>query len=229
MEQAELLKLSEAVAGHLSTRDGKAWRVIPPRENAPFSSVQLTDGECIVAISESYYEKGRLAISGTGPKGSDGRTVSLFDYTSTWAKDEWRKITPSISVGERRPAEAIAKEVVRRFLPHYRALFAYAKECVAKRENGVDNANGIIARLAAVVSEEDVTPIKEEESSRRNMACFTHYTGGGTNGVRVHVDVATYRSENAGKQTGPIDLNITECSEDLAAKILRLIQEETKA
>lgn len=82
----------------------------------------------------------RLVISGSYP---DGAYNKAYGYE-----------THRITVSPGRPAEAIAKEVQRRLLPHYLPTLATVLRRIQQHDEGVDGQRRAAAELAAIVGEE---------------------------------------------------------------------------
>jgi hypothetical protein len=98
------------------------------------------------SVHLSYDEwKNRVRVSGNWPRSKlDGGTAfSPASYNS--------ETTPSITCDADKAPDKIAADIVRRFLPDYRAMLA---KCIERRDNHeayIRNVNGLAAELAGIM------------------------------------------------------------------------------
>jgi hypothetical protein len=210
--RAEIQQTAAAVAAAL----GDTWHLVAPRKpENDFDSnfyFRIADADGRVFAIHAYDSDfrrsgGKLSISGDYPA-SNELGVSSTPHGMT---------RPSISVSMSRGAATIAKEITRRFLPDYTAIFL--KMAANIHSAAVERAHrGAIAlRLA--------------ELAGCDMSLSTQHGGGfwhaSHNGFRVYQNSGPYPEVKIGY--GGAEVAVNNCSEALAAKILALVNDHRKA
>jgi hypothetical protein len=129
------IELARAVAPLLP----RGWRFEAPGEEHYWGTiVRDADGARINVQVGGFRNVGRATFRGCWPRYHDG---THYHHGKT----------VEITVSAKRAAEAIAKEVVRRFLPDYDAAFADALAYVRGSDGAAFEANLVAARIASVV------------------------------------------------------------------------------
>lgn len=156
--------------------------------------------------ADDYGIKGRIEVHGNFHIGRG--TGNSFVDVREYLPGDGRTTLPSITVAISRGAEAIAKEIKRRFLPEYTDLY---NKAVAKRDSQIayeDKVFQNLSRLAAIVSK-PITENATHSSERRTS--FDYYRNNGPYAdVSCSADTATLKIHNL--------------SIDMAESILRMIE-----
>jgi hypothetical protein len=114
------------------------------------------------------------------------------------------KSRPDITVTLARGPVVIAKEIARRFLPTYNERFAEISATVKSYTENRDRKQGIAERLAAVAG--------FRAGERITKDGFSTYRSDGP-----YLDVKVYSD---------VEITVKSCSEELAAKIIKLVSEQ---
>lgn len=202
----ELATMAAAVAAAL----GETWHALPGRKPefqidvCMYFRIAHADGRSFSMGASDYRWNGKIDVSGDYPQSSElGVTSTPHGMTR-----------PAISLSLSRGAAAIAKDIARRFLPDYTALYLKMLENV--RNAAVERAHrgGISLRLA--------------ELAGCDMSLSTRHDGGfwhaSHDGFSAYKSGATYPEIKVGY--GSIDVKVNGCSEALAAKILALVNDQ---
>ena len=95
--------------------------------------ITLAGGESIFIAGSSRARRGRVSVSGgQWPTYTDtgGRVCSQWPHV-TWVSDQ--KLTaPEITCADSKPAEQIAKDIQRRFLPDFLTVWGHCKDAADK-------------------------------------------------------------------------------------------------
>jgi hypothetical protein len=158
-------------------------------------------GRSIHLSTQDYSPDFRLCISGDYEMG-DGETKVSWPY---------RMARPSITVGLRRDAAAIAKEIKSRFLPDYDAACAKLAELLKQATEYRDAKRGALARLAQIAGVE--IPKKRHEWDNDPESFWKYYGKESCTGPRLEVKVS---ADSA-------DIKI-DCGIELAATIVKAIE-----
>jgi len=116
----------------------RPWTFVEPSEDT-YSVYLRNAGKARIYFQFddwAHDEPKRLSVSGYMHIGKNNSHVEVYE------KGE-RLTAPRITVGTARGAEAIAKDITRRFLPEYLRIFALAEEKVAK-EIAYENAQAAL-------------------------------------------------------------------------------------
>lgn len=121
-EKIARIRTLEAMATNVATLLGNGWRLESVDEWGHYCKLVDDKGHSI-HINNGTRKEGRYSISGGYPSDEHGRNL---DYVRRAAGHNVE--LPKITVAWSRNPEAIAKDIIRRFLPDYLALYAKAEE-----------------------------------------------------------------------------------------------------
>lgn len=144
---AKLIGIAQDVAKAL----GNGWTYRPEEEGARHADryVRLCNGKGL-ELSISVNWKGKASIGGAAwPKDENGRFIYASDV-KTYEERQGKDLT-SIGVSLEKPAESIAKDIVRRLLPHYEELYKRALEHGEKSKKAAKARLGAMERLGWIV------------------------------------------------------------------------------
>jgi hypothetical protein len=148
-DYTNLIQLTKDIAFFLNEGEQRPdWTFKPMDE--PYPTQYITgpnEAELSIRIETYGARKGRVEVSGNFHIGRNRQFVDVRE----WNGSERTKL-PEISVASERGAQAIAKEIKRRFLPEYLPLLAKA---IARRDESntyEDKSRANLATLAAIVN-----------------------------------------------------------------------------
>ena len=122
------------------------WQV---SDDQPTSNVQL-DGPAGAGLylSEPYWEKGRVVVGARWPHADiNGQRETFQPYFSSYGSNPTK--APCITCAASRGAEAIAKDIERRFLPQYLPLYEQQAERMIATLESAAYRRDILDRLNA--------------------------------------------------------------------------------
>ena len=139
METAEridvLTKLGRTIANLLTNPQG-SWYFVEPTDDVWSVYMHNAQGARIylsLTHSKGYNAYDRVSVSGWQHIGKHGAYVEVYQRDLGFQTGGWtRASSPDITVAVARGAEAIAKDIAKRFLPKYLAIFAAAQRKVAE-------------------------------------------------------------------------------------------------
>lgn len=137
--QAQIKAIAEALGATYVPHRGELWEGGDQR-----GAVQLSTGQ-VIGLRKTWGAQ-RITVSGHWPKDSKNTTHTPQSYNKSGSgyKD--------ISVSLERPAEAIAKDIQRRFIPAFLKEHAYLTDQTAKSNQYLARRNGNVSRLAALAN-----------------------------------------------------------------------------
>jgi hypothetical protein len=128
-ERTNLLSFyGRAIAGALNALVPlRPWTFVEPTENT-YSVYLRNAGKARIYLQFDGYEKPtRIIISGYLHIGKNGQYVEVYEKSADGTR--WNRCSvPSITVTVAKNPEAIAKDIVRRFLPEYLRVLALAED-----------------------------------------------------------------------------------------------------
>lgn len=136
----------EQIAIELRRLDGGPWALAPAKpvnDWGELASPDLigADGERLDLSIDAYGQRGRIGVSVGWPQLPDG---------TTWYPSKYRdEASPSITVSADKLPLVIARDIVRRVLPAYRALLGKARETIAGQRSHIDATADTFDRLIA--------------------------------------------------------------------------------
>ena len=135
---ATLSKLALEIAYKLHSNHGQAWEFVEPTEDTYNVYMQNRQGARIylgLSSSKGYDLCDRVTVSGGQHIGKHGAYVEVYQRDLGIVTDGWaRASSPDITVALSRGADAIAKDIAKRFLPQYLRIFEAAMRKVAEQE-----------------------------------------------------------------------------------------------
>jgi hypothetical protein len=165
-DYSQLIQLTKDVAFFLNEGEtAPVWTFKPMDE--PYPTQYITgpnEAELAIRIETYGARKGRIEISGNFHIGRDRQFVDVRE----WNGSERSKL-PGISVSGERGAQAIAKEIKRRFLPEYLPLLAKA---IARRNESNTYEDKTRANLPMLA---EIAGARVPEERGRTT---TYFTGG---------------------------------------------------
>lgn len=137
----------QAIAGALTRITGNDWAVTKDRNQN--EHLTREDGLELWLRIGGYGNEGKAAIHFSRPVGRDGRSPTL------WPKTGGGTIgNPSINVSLSKPANTVAKDIVRRMLAEAEVVFKLANESIAQTNNHLDGREKAILAIASVAGGE---------------------------------------------------------------------------
>lgn len=214
MVQTELIELTKKIAFYLNVGEQtEVWRFQKPRTDEgleyPSQTIEKTsDLDCQIHIRIETYgaSKGRVEVSGNFHIAKNEFGNSQFEDVREYGINGHSAL-PSISVAGTRGAEAIAKEIKRRFLPEYLPLLIKAQAKRDDRLNYYAKVRKNLTELGAIVGA-DMTRLKLESCDLRTYS-----------NSRAYVDIHS-------NDTGVTDLKITNLTFEQAKRVLAIVAEE---
>jgi hypothetical protein len=185
---AILQQQAEAVAAALG------WRYLPPTEDMAadcWAHLKSDNGAGLTFNFDSW--KKRVRISGDFPP-------NYHPYGKSF----------EITVGQSRPASAVAKDITRRLLPTYLPAIAQALERKAKSDEACAVASALAAELAKLVGGEVLDPRNAHSDERHAFRRYENLYVDGTVSAYGDCDVR---------------LKIDSCSAALARILMRTIHQ----
>jgi hypothetical protein len=165
-----------------------------------FGHAVIEGGSRVICFNTSEYSPDfRLAISGDYNMGPDNVSVS-------WPYGLSR---PSITVGLRREAVAIAKEITTRFLPDYDAACTRIAEQVKQATDYRDSLRSTTDRLAAIAG----VKVREVHGTKELRTEFFKYYGANSTEPRLEVKASSDGAEIK-----------FDCGVELAAAVIKAIE-----
>ncbi len=165
-DYSQLIQLTKDVAFFLNEGEQTpVWTFKPMDEPYPTQYISgPNEAELSIRIETYGARKGRIEISGNFHIGRDRQFVDVREWNGSQ-----RSKLPEISVAGDRGAQAIAKEIQRRFLPEYLPLLA--KAIVRRNESNTyeDKTRANLATLA------EIAGARVPEDRGRTT---TYFTGG---------------------------------------------------
>ena len=126
----------QAIATHLSAQSGYTW-TLEVQDSEHWHRLHGPDGACI-NLHRVWNHAERLRIKGVFPQGPNRE--DCLPYPTK---------LPAITVARARGAEAISRDIVRRFLPPYTELLQQAQARKAQLEADDAAQHALMARLVA--------------------------------------------------------------------------------
>jgi hypothetical protein len=165
-DYSQLIQLTKDVAFFLNEGEQTpAWTFKPMEEPYPTQYIiGPNEAELSIRIETYGSRKGRIEISGNFHIGRGREFIDVRE----WNGSERSKL-PEISVSGERGAQAIAKEIKRRFLPEYLPLLAKA---IARRNEANSYEDKTRANLATLA---EIAGARVPEERGRTT---TYFTGG---------------------------------------------------
>ena len=196
-ERAERYKLLQSTGTVVAKELGAGWSV-ERRDSNEYDGggglhIVNVDGRSMYLSVASYGYKGKVDISGDYDYG-DGSLGLGWPYGVS---------RPGISVGLERGGAVIAKEIQRRFLPGYDAVFSRIAKSVREATEYRDMQEGICARLAVLAG---------AEPKRTNKRDFALYSG-----------EISGRYLEAKISGGEVDIKLENLTEAQAGEVIRLV------
>lgn len=151
----------------------------------------------------------RLVVSGEWPKDAKGETYRPSSYSHSTDPQ-----APEITVSKDRPADQIAKDITRRFLPAYLRAWTAMKER-ARASDEYEAAKGSLIDRLAVIPGMRRYQYPHWGSRKEDRLDFS--SGAGGPGRYVHGDVEVFRDN--------VNIKVNGLDPDTAEKVLRLICE----
>lgn len=201
----ELNRLGSAIAQAITNLQNplaSAWRYVTPTEDT-YSTYCVNAEGARIYFQHAQGNETRLSISGWLHIGKNTQYVQVYD------KDHNRLSAGEITVGIYRGVENIAKEILRRFLPHYLEVFALA-QCKVKDDARYEAS--VLANLTALSKAACLTLPYHDE--RRNEVLRTN--SGSTNGFYIKLTASATPDEQ--------QLDIDHLTVEQAAYILNYLK-----
>jgi hypothetical protein len=207
-DYAALLPVVQEIALQLTKQTKREWTVRKNEEPEPY--FHLLSGDAELLISTEYGKPERLVINGVTPRGKDRQYVRVYEQGadgSGWTEFRFS----SISVATKRGAEAIAKEITRRFLPDYLKAVSLTLERIARDENFEVQRLANLQACAATLNEV-ITPPYGHNTRIEDRTEFSHYFGANCSGIRVECKASA----------NDVDLKIENLTVEQAKEVLAL-------
>jgi hypothetical protein len=195
---------------NVATTDGGSWVLRADEECTPYFHITNAAKSAELLISTEYGKPERLVINGVTPRGKDRQYVRVYEQGadgSGWTEFKFS----SISVATKRGAEAIAKEITRRFLPDYLKAVSLTLERIARDENFEAQRLANLQACAATLNEV-INPPYGHNTRIEDRTEFSHYFGANCSGIRVECKASA----------NDVDLKIENLTVEQAKQVLAL-------
>ena len=143
MRDINLKNAAKAIAKHLPG----SWRL--DTTNTRPCEVLLGENGKGICVGTQWNQKGKLRVYGLYPKSELAGSYGAVER----AVLSYKESAPEIGITATREPEAIAREIVRRFLPEYEALFAKCVERVKDLEAEHRRRVALQERVIAAIGE----------------------------------------------------------------------------
>lgn len=149
-----------------------------------------------IHLRRVWNHKERVKVSGCYPHSADRRRYPTGEH---------QKVTPEITCGISRGAEAIAKDITKRFLLDYLGLWQWASERIAQHESDKANELTLMEQLG--------------------QACGIPAGRGIGGNTRIYGDCGSVWVEVKPYSIDYVEIHLRRVPPDLAEKICRLLKE----